>query len=473
MNNLPVGVMVYKKTQLEFASHTARRLFLGKSADQPLNVVADTVEQSAELKTAFGFQSNDPMPNIENLALSSEHDSSSGSRDIPGSQMCTYRDKTLCITAMTLGLTNASNTKERFKVCIVQDQTVYDELRKEKVAKQYMKNFFAMISHELRNPLHGLLGMFENMIEQFVEGDMHQQFMMGISTVKLMMQLTNDILDLSQLESNSFRLVEEEVNAHKLIKECVEIMQYKYKMKGVSLYHKESRLYGRIWCDKNRYMQMLLNLLGNALKFTENGEVWVLVRYDREEGKLYTSVKDSGIGIRDEDKQKLFSLFGKLDDHTHMNPQGSGLGLHICKKLAEAMGGTVELESEYTKGTTITFSILNKKKASELDNAYSQVSIPNEALDNSAISSSYLSILHSPMLLPSVHDSRSPPDTRTNRPEELAPALVVDDEMICVYAARAHLKYCAIQADAVSCNLLLSVGNNGSTGDRGSEKQTG
>ena len=110
-------------------------------------------------------------------------------------------------------------------------------------------------------------------------------------------------------------------------------------------------------CDRNRYKQILLNLLGNAIKFTESGSVTIHVEYDQITHLLWTCVLDTGVGIKEEDKGKLFAFFGKLDGQQALNPQGAGLGLYICKKLTEAMKGSIKLESEHLKGTTISFSI--------------------------------------------------------------------------------------------------------------------
>ncbi len=435
-----MGVLIYERTALQFANLSAQKLLVGSVCDeQPPERLREAVSHNGELKIAFGFQEGESAERGTMSEMCHEISTAATFAGATGPEnhvVCTLNDKSLCISTVSMGLTGAHLCD---KVCIVQDQSVYNELQKEKLAKQYMKDFFAMVTHELRNPLQGVLGLFEGMLEELKADDVKQQCKMGVSTVKLMMRLINDILDLSQLECNSFRLVEESADVRQLVKECVDLMQFKYKMKGVVLRQNEPVELPKVFrFDKNRYMQILLNLLGNALKFTErDGEVWVSVRYDVQAQKLFTSVKDSGIGIHDKDKEKLFTLFGKLADSAQMNPQGCGLGLHICKKLAEAMGGKISFESEYGKGTTIVYSVQNK--GVETATSDDQLQIPNEDVD--------LSFAH---LCCSAHTEMKGPSQ--GLPAESL-ALVVDDELLCANAVKSHLKHCGLSVDSVT-NLV-------------------
>ncbi len=483
LNNLPVGVLIYEKTALQFANLSAQKLMVGDVCEeQPPARLSEAVEKNDELKSAFGFQAADQNRILVSNLTSTAEMLSTGTDTVGNNSethLCVLNERPLCISTVMLGLNHAN---VRDKVCIVQDQSVYNELQKEKLAKQYMKNFFAMITHELRNPLQGVLGLFESMLDELKEEGPKQSCRMGVSTVKLMMGLINDILDLSQLESKSFRLVEDEVNVRELIAECVELMGFKYKMKGVGLVHKESANLPRTFrCDRNRYMQILLNILGNALKFTERGEVVVTVRYDAPSEKLYTAVKDSGIGIKEEDKGKLFMFFGKLGDSAHMNPQGCGLGLHICKKLSEAMGGEVKLESEYMKGTTITYSILNKRTtpaeasgpkgpipvpaavSASSDKQDISFSIPNEGLE---LNSSYFGFGRNTDA--ALHQNNDSPETRPQQEEPRV--LVVDDEGMCSTVVRAHLRHCGVAVDIVCLAAIIPIGNIRPAGDRVRER---
>ena len=113
----------------------------------------------------------------------------------------------------------------------------------------------------------------------------------------------------------------------------------------------------KVFCDEERVKQVVLNLLQNALKYTLRGNITVKLEYvsDEEEGKIRISVSDTGIGIKDIDKKKIFKLFGKLDDSS--NTSGIGIGLHFCKKIVEAIGGQISLNDNVSQGTTFTITI--------------------------------------------------------------------------------------------------------------------
>ncbi len=410
---------MYKQAILGFANLSVKKLLVGDLNDT-LDSIQKTIEDNPDLAQSISDQK------IAEVLCRTE----------------TGSEKLLGVNTITLGL-----QEESYKVCIIQDQSLYRELEKEKIAKGYLKKFFAMITHELRNPLQGLLGIFESLLEILKEPSNKDQCHMGISTTKLMMRLTNDLLDLSQMETEKFRLTNETTrDIAELMEECIGLMRYKYQAKGVSLrWIKVGDMPAEFKFDKNRYKQILLNLLGNAIKFTEAGEVVIRTQYSFENKQLITSVQDTGIGIKDEDKGKLFTFFGKLDDYTLQNPQGAGLGLYICKKLAVAMGGFVDLESEYLKGTTITFGVRNQAEENE-DNVALEVPLKTEG----------------PLL---TNELERPPELIVN-PEQkstfaspepnpiLEPvALVVDDEFICTHVVQQYLKQAGITADTASSGV--------------------
>ncbi len=106
-----------------------------------------------------------------------------------------------------------------------------------------------------------------------------------------------------------------------------------------------------------RTKQVLINLMQNAMKFTMKGSISLIIKYCKQQGKLTFRVEDTGIGVKEEDQTKLFALFGKLDASKSMNTQGIGLGLNICKKIVNAMGGEINLDSNYTDGACFYFDI--------------------------------------------------------------------------------------------------------------------
>ncbi len=465
---LPAGVLIYQRDRLLFGNNLAHSLLgiapsYGQNEDESLTHLALAVQGNEQLRLVL---SDSEGCNSARSMVGEAQDESllaQPSQRVKYVAKGTEDEKPLGVNTITLELYGAE-----YKVSILQDQSVYEELQRERLAKKYLKDFFAMITHELRNPLNGVLGIFESLNDRLsqhagVEAEREEigQCQMGISTVRLMMQLVNDILDLSQMESNAFRLTEEKVDIAALVEECIRLIQFKYRAKGVSLFSTiDGELPARFCCDRNRYMQILLNLLGNAIKFTDRGEVRVTLRYDRITGFLHTAVKDTGAGIRDEDKCKLFQLFGRLDDPAAKNPQGVGLGLHICKKLTEAMGGKIELESEYTRGTTITFSVRNKCEPVTVarteaviiipmsENHMTQQSIPTEKCAKESFygCNNNLPFVHSPGSF--MRTARTVSTTfgpATSRPKS---ALVVDDEFLSIQAVQTYLRRCGCDSDS-------------------------
>ncbi len=434
------------------------------------------IESNVQLKAAMGAAP--PSSDTQKSHTSSDEIQSAGQMEFCDDRGCT---KTLEVSGVLLGLQSGS-----YRLSIIEDQTTHTELHKERLDKQYMKEFFAMIAHELRNPLHGVLGIFESLKEGLPPRESEcvgGQCQMGINTVRLMMGLVNDILDLSQLESGNFRLVNVEADVKEMIDECVELMQHKFRAKGVQLIQRVNGITPTLKCDKNRYKQIVLNLLGNAFKFTEHGTVSISASYNYVDDLLLTTVKDTGVGVKDEDRGRLFTLFGKLEGTSLMSPQSAGLGLHICKKLSEAMGGSIRMDSVYMVGTTITFTIKNKASQAKVQQSSPEqvilhITDDNDTMGNlirggsdSDVSSIPAEREPSPRAkekdvtlspfghtyltssgcasfpLPHRHSKSWKPPTAALTSE--ARVLVVDDEPICAMAIQFYLSACGVQCEVV------------------------
>eukprot|EP01022_Parablepharisma_sp_SALTPOND_P033059 TRINITY_DN88119_c1_g1_i1.p1 TRINITY_DN88119_c1_g1~~TRINITY_DN88119_c1_g1_i1.p1 ORF type:complete len:655 (-),score=42.72 TRINITY_DN88119_c1_g1_i1:391-2355(-) len=448
LNNLPVGVLVYKHKKLNFASLAARKLLVG-TLERNLASVASAVDTNEQLRNAT----------VEPTALIGIESSTSEQGHLSNVHYTTPLGETkpLSVSSIILGLQD-----EPYNVCILQDQSLYAELEKEKATKEYTKKFFAMITHELRNPLQGLLGIFEGLLETFRGyGSEYEQCQMGVSTVKLMMRLVNDLLDLTQLETDKFKLSNSFVRIEDIVHECAELMQFKFKAKGVELVPQIIGPIPRIKCDPSRYKQIVLNLLGNSIKFTEKGSVTLTIEYDHTSHKLVTTVADTGVGVKPEDKSKLFTFFGKLEDQQALNPQGAGLGLYICKKLVEAMGGEISLESEYLKGTTIKFTIQSIPE--ELHENSNEISL---VIQQNTQSRSEENIVETPLenynlpytFVPVKILTQTTRDMIITEPNvEQKPVLVVDDEFICARVLQTYLRGCGIDSDSVRLFCIQAI----------------
>ncbi len=209
----------------------------------------------------------------------------------------------------------------------------------------------ASVTHELRNPLNGILGMLD-LLEDGLSGGEYKGFLrVAKNTSLLLLNLINDILDFSQMEADSLRIANQMFLLPGVIEECINIVMFQIQKKNLSLKLRLPRNFPKyIISDKNRYKQILLNLLSNAIKFTSDGMIRIDVTYEYEAALVRSTVSDTGIGISPKEQTHLFKLYGKLDSSKGMNLQGVGLGLTICKQLAEKMGGEITLKSEEGKG---------------------------------------------------------------------------------------------------------------------------
>jgi PAS domain S-box-containing protein len=230
-------------------------------------------------------------------------------------------------------------------------------------ANRTKSEFLATMSHELRTPLNAIIGYSQMLGENSFGGlnPKQEKFTRHIHTSgKHLLELINDILDLSKVEAGKMDLHLETFEVKKVLKNVSTIITPLAGKKNIEvdfLIDQDIKVYA----DKVRYKQILYNLLSNAVKFTpSNGHV--SVKITNNGNFLTTSVIDNGIGISPEDQKKLFNPFYQVDSSTARKYQGTGLGLSIVKKMVELHGGTIEVESEPVKGSTFTYTIPVIKK---------------------------------------------------------------------------------------------------------------
>jgi PAS domain S-box-containing protein len=243
-----------------------------------------------------------------------------------------------------------------------------EELKEAKnIAEQATKaksDFLAVMSHEIRTPLNGLLGVSEML--RHTELDKEQKEYLDIIRLSgdALLQVISDILDFSKIEAKKMLLEEAPFLLTSVVDETFTILSAKAKEKGIYLKtHFDKSLPNYVVGDKSRLRQILLNLVGNAIKFTEQGGVTILINANEEaEGKirLTFTVSDTGEGIEPEQVEKLFNAFTQADSSTYRKYGGTGLGLTICKTLVDLMGGNIWVESEKGKGSDFNFTIYTK-----------------------------------------------------------------------------------------------------------------
>ena len=229
-------------------------------------------------------------------------------------------------------------------------------------ASEAKSEFLASMSHEIRTPINTILGLNEMILRKAKDATV-SNYAQNIRTAgNSLLSIINDILDFSKIESGKFRIVETEYRLSKLIRTVSSMMRPRAEAKRLDFRVKvapETPDY--LFGDTRRIQQVLMNLLTNAVKYTERGEVNVLVSHepgpDKDTATLCFVVSDTGIGIRDEDKAKLFKGFERFDMHRNQHVEGTGLGLAITHNLVDMMKGSIAVESVYGEGTTFTVKL--------------------------------------------------------------------------------------------------------------------
>ena len=239
-----------------------------------------------------------------------------------------------------------------------------ESTRMTNAANRAKSDFLANTSHEIRTPMNAILGMNEMILKESKSPEIHQAALDIRKAGNHLLSIINNILDISKIESGKMELYKTDYHLWQLLRDIEEGNFESFRSKGIKfVLDVDKELPEHLYGDEDRLRQIIMNLIDNAVKYTNKGKITMSVNGKRETHarvKLIIAIKDTGIGIRQEDLGKLFKSFERVNLNETQSIQGAGLGLTLVRYLLELMGGTIKAESEYGKGSTFTFELVQQ-----------------------------------------------------------------------------------------------------------------
>jgi len=248
------------------------------------------------------------------------------------------------------------------KIAVVKDQTVYENLLREKMLEKYQRMLLSSISHEIRNPLNAIEG-YLSMMQEVKSRDLLLSYNLKVKSAAQQIDfIVTGACDLLLNDHKKVILQPQPFDPRGEIEEVSDIIAPNIESKGLKLHTEiEGSVPMTLSSDPKKYKLILFQLLANAVKYTHKGDIFLTAKYDSSQASLTTFVTDTGVGIKPDDVGNLFRLYTNIEKANVYNPQGMGLGLSLCKKLSNMLGGEISCSSAVGTGSTFTFTIKNYK----------------------------------------------------------------------------------------------------------------
>ena len=269
---------------------------------------------------------------------------------------------------LAVSVLRAENNQPLYFISQIQDITARKQVEEQLVAaRDEAKNasaaksaFLASMSHEIRTPMTGVMGMLDMLAESGVSGEQIELIRTARSSAEMLLSIINDVLDMAKLEAGRVEIAKRDFNAEELLHTVCDMMAGRAEAKGLR-FNAVLPLSTRIWLkgDPDRISQILFNILGNAVKFTDEGEVSLAAETRPTDAglDLVVKVSDTGRGIPSDKTESIFREFERVQDEAGARVEGTGLGLAIVSRLIDAMGGRIEVTSELGRGSCFTIAL--------------------------------------------------------------------------------------------------------------------
>lgn len=284
-----------------------------------------------------------------------------------GMMMMLFTMETPDYQKLIITIEELQKTKEIAEVAKEEAERTREIAQKANRAKS---DFLANMSHEIRTPLNAILGMDEMIIRESSNAQVKEYASDIKRSGNMLLSLINAILDFSKIESGKMEIVPVDYDFGILLGECLELVRSRADAKNLEIkVNVESNVPVHLIGDEIRIRQIIVNLLTNAVKYTTEGTVTLTVKAPKgkeDEALIFVSVKDTGIGIKDEDKDRMFDSFQRVDESRNRNIEGTGLGLSITMRLLKLMDSSLEVDSTYGVGSDFYFTLSQKTRDNEV-----------------------------------------------------------------------------------------------------------